>query len=284
MKTNAITLRTLCLALGGLATCAASAATLDVRAASTTAGNPFGTVDSLSLSNYDGTVYAVNSSSNAGGQSDGWIAAAAGSFHSLAHAHVGAPGETASQSNHAGVIDQLFVNSASLALGTPVDLSFSMMYDGFTSYLQSPDPINGPNMYIVAILEMSLAANSTKTSHQLYLPLISNNGLPNGASAQSISGVLHSVVGDTINFQQLLTLGAGAQFFDGETRDVTADFSNTFQFFADSLNPAVTLSSQTGHDYSISAVPEPGSAPMLVAGCGLLGWLVRRRRAPKIAP
>jgi hypothetical protein len=129
-----------------------------------------------------------------------------------------------------------------------------------------------------------LQANSTLTNHQLGLSLLSNTGAPSGVSSLSTSGVLHTAVGATVNFSQQVFLNAGATFFDGETRDAKIDFSNGFQFFADSLNPAVTLSSQTGHNYSLSAVPEPGSVPMWLAGVGALGWLVRRRHVAKLAP
>jgi hypothetical protein len=143
MKTKAISL----LALGSLAACAASAATLDMSASSNSAGGPlFGVVSSLSLPNYDGSAHTVSSTINAQGIADGWITAAPGNFQSLAHAHVGHPLETAAQSNTATVTDPLLVSSATLPLGTPVDLSFSMSLSGFTTYFQSPDPISNGSM------------------------------------------------------------------------------------------------------------------------------------------
>jgi PEP-CTERM motif len=278
MKTKAISL----LALASLAACAASAATLDMSAGSSSTGGPV--VNSLSLPNYNGSAHTVSSTVNAQGIADGWITAAPGNFQSLAHVHVGNPLENAQQNNSATVLDRLFVSSATLPLGTPVDLSLSMSLGGFTTYFESPVPSSGANIYLDGGYAAYLEANSTLTNHQTAFSLITDiNGAPSGISSATASGVLHSAVGAEVGFYQKVFLNNMAFFIDGQTRDMKLDFSNGFHFFADSLNPAVTLSSQTGHNYSITAVPEPGSVPMWLAGVGALGWLVRRRRESKLA-
>jgi len=269
----------------------AGAASLTVDAISNTAGSAGADHPVLNLQHYDGSTQTLSSSQTTYGSSaDGWVTAAPGLVSSVANAHAvnafthgytggGTLRGSGGQDNHVSLIDQLVVGSATLALGTPVDLSFNLGYTGVTSYLQSPDPISGPSMWIGATAVMALNASSTQGAAPLALSLLTNTGLPLGASADSRSGVMHTRVGDMINLQQSVDLQAGATYFDSEERTVSADFSHTFRFFADTTTSGVTLTSQTGHNYSVSAVPEPRSMLLLLAGLGGLGLL--RRRTPR---
>ncbi|MEO8855740.1 MAG: PEP-CTERM sorting domain-containing protein [Burkholderiaceae bacterium] len=271
---------------------AASAASLTLDAISSTGGAAEPNHQILSLPNYDGSAKTLSSTQTTyGSTADGWVTAAPGSFSSVAHAlavNLAAHGYTGggslrgggNQENHVTFQEQLYVGSTTLASGTPVDLSFSLGYNGSTSYLQSPDPVSGPSMWMQGIVVMYLNAQSTQSGQpSLDLSAISNNGLPAGASGNSSSGILHTSVGQTINFQQTLDLQAGATYFDSEQREMTADFSHTFRYFADAVTPGVTLNSETGHNYSVSAVPESSSAALMLTGLGAIGLLLRRRNA-----
>jgi hypothetical protein len=51
------------------------------------------------------------------------------------------------------------------------------------------------------------------------------------------------------------------------------------------MTSGVDLSADSGHDYasSVSSVPEPSRAALMLAGAGLLGWVARRRsQTPRI--
>ena len=56
------------------------------------------------------------------------------------------------------------------------------------------------------------------------------------------------------------------------------DLLNTVPFFADALTDGVSLIAESGHDYGRSAVPEPASLWLLLAGLALLLVLQRQRR------
>lgn len=87
-------------------------------------------------------------------------------------------------------------------------------------------------------------------------------------------------VGDTISIEGTLT----GQLVVGRptgAADFLISLLNTVPFFAQAQTPGVTLVAQSGHDYSISAVPEPGSVWLLGGGLAVLLGLSRlktRRR------
>lgn len=59
----------------------------------------------------------------------------------------------------------------------------------------------------------------------------------------------------------------------------SADFSNTSHTFIEVMTPGGSVTSESGHNYSQSAVPEPASLSLLAIGAGLLA----RKRAAKAA-
>ena len=268
--------------LAGVCAGNATSATLSLWSAATAAGaGATPVIQTLTLPDYDGQAHTLSTAiASYGSVADGWITASAGSFSGIAHAHarqaVGYTGggslrPSVNERHVVTVQDQLLVTSATLAFGTPVDLTFSLGYNGTTSYVQSPDPVTGPSMWMGGLVVFTLDANPTSGAQPLNLALITNQGLPAGPTSDFASGVVHSTVGATINFQQKLDMQADATYFDSEDREVTVDFSHTFKLYADPALPGVSLVSQSGHNYSVSAVPEPGHAALLLLGMGLLG-------------
>ena len=62
-----------------------------------------------------------------------------------------------------------------------------------------------------------------------------------------------------------------------------ADGRNTAALWLGTLPDGMTITSASGHDYSIdptavAAVPEPESYVLLLAGIGVLGFVAKRRR------
>lgn len=70
----------------------------------------------------------------------------------------------------------------------------------------------------------------------------------------------------------------GAVFSWGALSQTHIDASHTAQMFLDPITPGITLVAESGHDYSISAVPEPATWLTLLAGVATLGAVLRRRR------
>ena len=65
-----------------------------------------------------------------------------------------------------------------------------------------------------------------------------------------------------------------------DTETSISDYSNTANFYADSLTPGVSLVSASGHDYA-SPVPEASSCLSfggLLVGLGGMAVRIRRRR------
>ena len=89
-----------------------------------------------------------------------------------------------------------------------------------------------------------------------------------GDNTLSDSGVMYLEVGDRMQVFAHLQVSAS----NGDAMDA----GNTARLFFDTLTPGTSLVSTSGHNYSITAVPEPGS--WLLMGLGLTGLFVRQGR------
>jgi hypothetical protein len=86
-----------------------------------------------------------------------------------------------------------------------------------------------------------------------------------GDNTRSDSGVMSLQVGDRVRISADLMAWA----MNGDAMDA----GNTARLYFDVLTPGASLVSQSGHDYSVSAVPEPASLALWALGLvGLIGY------------
>lgn len=212
-----------------------------------------------------------------GSSASGWAEAGAGVIRMDGSVHVvQAVGYVSSgnfyqqggQQSGAGIIDQVHVNSTTLANGTPVDLLLTL------SFAQIVTLSEAASLYLGGGYYATYAANAGNGT-SAYLTA---NGIDN-VNATGASAVLHTFVGQYINLAESMSGGVGAVYIDGVERSGHADATHSAHFFVDSLTDGVSLSADSGHDYatSVSSVPEPSSVALMLAGAGLIGWVVRRR-------
>lgn len=90
-----------------------------------------------------------------------------------------------------------------------------------------------------------------------------------------------SKVGDAIDVSSSMSVTTSARSgywgnsYLGGSQSAFIDASHTARMFLDPITPGITLVADSGHDYSVSAVPEPATWSLLLGGLGLLA--ARRR-------
>lgn len=172
-------------------------------------------------------------------------------------------------------IDRLTVLSDSLALSSPVTVHVQFTIEGATS------ADIGPGIDSVAKIFPQFNVNGLH-------PVVP--GTINLTPNQSISLMYEldypTFVGQTFSVAAgigvFTQLWAGTTTFNGvvtgHSGESKADFSHTARVFADVVGGGAYLSSVSGHDYSVSSVPEPSAAMLILAGLLPLIGLIRWRR------
>jgi hypothetical protein len=218
-----------------------------------------------------------------GSFANGWAEGGAGVIRMDGFVHVEAavgyvpPGyflQQAGQSSGIGITDQIHVNSATLAAGTPVDLTVTL------SFAQTVTLSEPASMYLGGGYFASYAANAGN-GDSVYLTA---NG-QDDVNATGSSAILHTFVGQYINLAESMSGGVNATYIDGVVRNGHADASHSAHFYVDSMTSGVDLSADSGHDYTggLSPVPEPSKTALMLAGAGLCAWAARRRgQTPRI--
>ena len=219
----------------------------------------------------------ATTSTSYGSNANGWAEGGAGVIRMDSAVHVEAAVgyvpqgyflQEAQQNSGVGITDQIHVNSTTLALGTAVDLTVTLSFAQIVS-LSEP-----ASLYLAGGYFATYQANAGNGT-SVYLTA---NGQDN-MNATGSSAILHTFVGQYINLAESMSGGVRATYIDGVVRSGHADASHSAHFYVDSLTDGVTLSADSGHDYasSVTTVPEPSSTALMIAGAGLIGWVVRRR-------
>ena len=168
--------------------------------------------------------------------------------------------------------DVLVVSSNTLAIGTPVMLQMTMSFDSVIT----------SNTVALLFLDFQLA-NGAGQVVDLRRGSPSYLSIPQQTYGFTYPVSFADTVGDTLHLSALLEVGVD-QFFNGESfqsgpfegdyiyNHPSVDASHTSKVFLDALTPDVSLVAASGHDYSstpaapVSAVPEPGTLPLVLAG------------------
>jgi hypothetical protein len=91
-------------------------------------------------------------------------------------------------------------------------------------------------------------------------------------------------VGDAVDVSSRISIstfahsGYWGNSYLGDAEHPFIDASHTARMFLDPITPSITLVADSGHDYSVSAVPEPATWGLMVGGLAVLAG-ARRRHA-----
>ncbi len=169
--------------------------------------------------------------------------------------------------------DFIEVTAPGLAAGTPVTYNFSLNIDGTSGITPQPRPgaTSGLSVGFNAFMDQawpSPVARQRKIDWQM------SQG--DGVFSQTFV----AVVGELVRIRGTLYAGAQAGTSNG-TSDAWADYMSTARF---TLTPDVAGANTvgvSGHDYTVSVVPEPSSAVLFVMGM-LYALAIWRRRLPHL--
>ncbi|RYG23431.1 PEP-CTERM sorting domain-containing protein [bacterium] len=204
---------------------------------------------------------------------EGWATATPGTLHAKAR---GASTTNASNASSVGnseatasFTDTITVASGSLAVGTPVTLTFSQGVSGL---------ISGTDAYRANVYS-TFRLNGNAAYQSEYFKWEYTYRFSNEAPSGTTDGgpiVLNTSVGSTVSIMGYLKVGAytGNGWYSGGS--LTVDYGHTAHYYAKSDVEGVSLLGESGHDYA-APVPEPASLAAVVLGG--LGLVARRRRS-----
>jgi len=176
--------------------------------------------------------------------------------------------------------DVLTVGSNSLAVGTPVSLTFDLQFSGAASFVNSS---NGCACdYSSASISTQFQESDARTSDSS-----ANFSIVEGAGTFGVNQVVDVEVGDQLTIQGFL-------FASGHADSGNADGFSSFSVQGNStlgvsnVSPGVTLQAESGGNYLVSTVPEPATwALLMVAGlAGIAGrrWPMPALRQARVNP
>lgn len=164
------------------------------------------------------------------------------------------------------VFDSFTVDSATLPVGTLVDIDFDLAVVGSGGFVSS---------YFIKQIGKATGGPVSGPPKELKLQLSGNfNGIggQQRGSIQALIGELYTVEYELRAFAQVTDTN-----LTGGTKSSVSDYAHTGHFYAQASSPAVVLRTASGFDYSQpAAVPVPGGAWLLMAPAVLL---IRRRAA-----
>jgi hypothetical protein len=157
--------------------------------------------------------------------------------------------------------DSITVRAPGLPDGTPVTVTFTASLDGSATGNAGP---NGSTYNVQGYYDASAGPFSVRL-------FLTGAGPRTYTATGTVNvGATYSVLGATV-FDISGTSGFAS------TADATIDVSHTATLAVDPVTPGVQLVADSGHDYSLAALPEPSAA-----ACSLLALaapaLARRRR------
>jgi hypothetical protein len=192
----------------------------------------------------------------------------------------------------ASFTDFLTVHAEGLAVGTEVQLPFVYMAEFLTNSQFFAPAFSGQPMTVGGVFTIpglgpqSFTTNPFRNSFQSTL-------LPSGLFLQYLHSRPFSVtvhVGDVLSIGATFSITGSAQITDTNRvfeLGTFADGRNTAALWLGALADGVTVTSASGHDYTIDPtaipvigpVPEPQTYALMMAGLACLGYVSRRRRA-----
>ena len=187
-------------------------------------------------------------------------------LHAHSSASAGGVGGVATGEGESRVNDTLYVESSTLANGTPVSLSveFDLAVD-FSPPAVFDSPIDGS-------VHASFFASPTRTGGGLHLDYLYDASGPAFTGRPLLSGTMAAQVGDLIPLDYYTRTHALVSRSQEEQpgASTSATLNGSVGITVDEATPDVTLIADSGYDYT-QTVPEPSAAASL--GAALIGLL-----------